>query len=565
MDADGGQPEPLETPQSAPRFKGRSVWRTALGILALVLLAFVPMIRLALFETDHQFANLGGMVFGILATFVGWLWILVQPGLRWPIRASIFLFPFVACGLFVQLFECVGVTGETWPVFRMRGSVSRPISASRSVPSGSSAGRKKLAGVSSFQFLGSDRNGIVHSPSFAVDWDRNPPKLLWKQSIGEGWASFAVHDGLAITLEQIEADEAVTALDIETGEIVWQYISPGRHANALGGVGPRATPTISERNVYSQTAVGKVLCNRVDSGELLWQVDLLKLTGLDQESSEKVIQWGRSGSPLVYDDVVVVPLGGQKESAEPKTLIAFDRNSGEIRWKGGPHQISYSSPILATLCGVRQIVSVNEGNASGHDPSDGHVLWTTSWPSNSAGDACASQPVIMEPNRVMLGKGYALGSKVFEVEWSEAGRSSDPYDAASWSVSDVWSNTKILKTKFTSAIAMSGFLYGLSDGVLECVRPEDGTRVWRGKRYGQGQSLVVNDHVLVTAEDGRIALIATEQIEGAVPGTVVAELPVIEGITWNVPTVAGPFLLIRNGEYAACLKCERTDRSEMAP
>jgi len=123
-------------------------------------------------------------------------------------------------------------------------------------------------------------------------------------------------------------------------------------------------------------------------------------------------------------------------------------------------------------------------------------------------------------------------------------------DASFWKQETVWTDKKILKTKFTSAIAFDGHLYGLSDGVLECINSKDGSRVWRGKRYGQGQAIIVNGNILIATEDGRVALVPAN---AGSQGAAVGEMQVLEGITWNVPAIAGPYLLVRNAEFAACL------------
>jgi outer membrane protein assembly factor BamB len=273
------------------------------------------------------------------------------------------------------------------------------------------------------------------------------------------------------------------------------------------------------------------------------------MAGVDKETSEKAILWGRSGSPLVVDNQIVVPFGGRSGDSSLRSLIALDIETGKELWRSGEQQIAYSSPVLMTLCGVRQIVNINEGFAVGYNPSDGKVLWTAEWPSGSNADACSSQAVQLDERRLLLGKGYALGSKVIELTYSGTVPKNES-DAAYWKIETVWSNTKILKTKFTTAIPHDGLVYGLSDGVLECVDPKDGTRVWRGKKYGQGQLIVVNNHLLVTTEDGRVVLVPATR-EGL--GKAIAEMPVLEGITWNVPAVAGPYLLVRNAEFAACL------------
>jgi outer membrane protein assembly factor BamB len=274
-------------------------------------------------------------------------------------------------------------------------------------------------------------------------------------------------------------------------------------------------------------------------------VNLLQLAGINQEEAEQDVMWGRSGSPLVIGDLAILPFGGsRKKSTQVNTLIALDLTTGKERWVGGGSQISYASPAWLTIDGETQIVSVNEGNATGHDAKTGNVLWESPWPSKSNADACASQPVQVDGNRILLGKGYAQGSKLIEVRRKKDGEA----DAwKEWEVFDVWTNTRTLKTKFTNAVIFDGKAYALSDGILECVDPLTGTRLWRGPRYGQGQMLIVNGTILVSAEDGRIASVDPNT------GKPIAEMGVLEGITWNTPAVTGPYLLVRNGNEAVCL------------
>jgi hypothetical protein len=58
---------------------------------------------------------------------------------------------------------------------------------------------------------------------------------------------------------------------------------------------------------------------------------------------------------------------------------------------------------------------------------------------------------------------------------------------------------------------------------------------------------VVNGAILVSAEDGRIVSVDRES------GKPIAEMQVLEGITWNTPAVAGPYLLVRNASEVVCL------------
>jgi outer membrane protein assembly factor BamB len=548
-------------PNGQPKWLSILLGRGSILFGSLLLLAIVPA-RWSLFEIDHQMANLAGIglsLLGMMSIYVG-IWILAARS--WIHHLLFLVTPVSLVGLISTCVEFVGFTGETLPVFRAKSW--RTASLKSALPPGSAADptlgenlpetiNHSLLQFESTQFLGNDRLGIIDSPTFSVDWANRPPKVAWKQSIGAGWSSFAVAKGLAITLEQSESGECVTAYRLDNGKQVWQTAFPGRHFQAFGGLGPRSTPTIVGNEIYVQTAMGIVARLNLQDGETRWQQDLLALAEIDQATAEQSVAWGRSGSPLIVGDQVVVPFGGKTGAPDLKALISLDRQSGDVLWQNGNAQIAYASPMLLTLCGVSQIVSVNEECATGHNPVSGEELWRTPWPSRSNGDACASQPVAVGDSRVLLGKGYALGSKVVELQFG-GDLAINPYDPKEWKVSDVWVNARVLKTKFTSAILSDNVLFALSDGVLECVDPKDGTRIWRGKRYGQGQLIVVNGHLVISAEDGRIVLVKADRDSA---GTEVAVVPALEGITWNVPTVAGPYLLVRNGEQVTCLISEK--------
>lgn len=535
---------------------GRPKRLSILLLLGLASAGCIPVARAVLYETDHQFANLAGIGLGMLAS------LLIYAGLWRMLGRSInshliFLtLPVVALIAFTSMFKFVGFTGETLPVFRSRWSTPLPTASAGQDSSDISA-----LDVRSTQFLGNDRSGVVLSERFDTKWDKRAPKVLWKKAIGAGWSGFSVSQGLAITLEQIDEQESVSAYRLSDGSEVWKAKFPGKHFQTMGGTGPRSTPTIRDDRVVAQTASGIVACLTLQTGEILWQQDLNALANTDQAGSEQAIAWGRSGSPLIIEQTVVVPFGGKLNDPQVKSLVALDLLTGKVQWTGGKTQIAYASPMLLTIQGVQQIVSVNEGNATGHDPSNGNVLWETPWPSKSNGDACASQPVIIDDRRILLGKGYALGSKMIQLVKVEGKSQSE---AEGWAVETLWSNTKVLKTKFTNAVLFEGSLFALSDGVLECVDPATGERRWRGGRYGQGQLIIVNGHILITTEDGRIVLLpaSSEPTSGGKGPKEILQVPVLEGITWNVPTVAGPYLLVRNGEQVACLLSEKGMESD---
>jgi outer membrane protein assembly factor BamB len=148
---------------------------------------------------------------------------------------------------------------------------------------------------------------------------------------------------------------------------------------------------------------------------------------------------------------------------------------------------------------------------------------------------------VLADGRIFISKGYGIGAALFAADASEPGRVS---------YRQIWSQPAMLKTKFTNVVIHDGHAYGLSDGILECVRVDDGKRTWKGGRYGQGQVLRVNGLLLVQAESGEVVVVDCSPERHRVR----ARLAALSGQTWNNPCVTGNRLLVRNAEEAACFE-----------
>lgn len=388
------------------------------------------------------------------------------------------------------------------------------------------------------QFLGPRRDARLTGIRLRRDWQARSPQLAWRREIGAGWSSFAVVNGFAVTMEQRGDEELVTCYEVATGTPRWVHAAPTRHQTLPGGVGPRATPTIHRGRVYALGATGVLRCLDGATGRPVWTEDLLARIGVTPEEDLNAIAWGRANSPLIVDDFVVVPLGGPVKGPWV-SLAAFDRMTGRLVWTGGDCQASYSSPLLATLAGERQILIVNQGYVSGHDPASGQELWKHPWPGSSNSNATVSQVVPVSNDRLLLSKGYGVGAKLLQVSRSSQG---------GWQVAEVWSNSRVLRTKFCNVVVQGAHVYGLSDGVLECVELASGQRVWKAGRYGQGQILGVGDLLIVQTESGDVALVEATSAGHHELGRFAA----LEGKTWNNPSLYGRYLLVRNAEQAAC-------------
>ncbi len=390
------------------------------------------------------------------------------------------------------------------------------------------------------RFLGPAGDLCLTEPLLDADWAARPPRELWRRPIGAGWSGFVTCGDHAVTLEQRGDDEVVACYSLATGAAEWTVSVAARHETVLGGVGPRSTPTIRDGVVYTTGATGWLHAIDGASGRVLWKRNVVADLGIDAAAHAMAVMWGRAGSPLVLDDVVIVSGGGPRgEQPEYASLVAYDRASGERRWTAGDEQISYTTPAIATLGGRAVILTVNEARVVAYDRATRDVVGGFEWPGHSNSDASCSQAVVLDDRRVFISKGYGIGAAVFEVTETAA---------LPWTLREVWHETGSLKTKFTNVAIHDGHAYGLSDGILECVRLADGKRMWKGGRYGQGQVLRVGPLLLVQAESGEVVLVDAASAKHTVRGRLAA----LSGQTWNNLCLAGRRLLVRNAEEAAC-------------
>jgi outer membrane protein assembly factor BamB len=441
------------------------------------------------------------------------------------------------------------VSGDLVPEFAWRWSPARDRLLARPAATAAAAPPWITTPDDFPKFLGPDGrcglDGLVLDP----DWERKPPRLVWRRPIGAGWSGFTTCGDHAVTLEQRGEEEVIACYAISTGEPEWTVSVPARHETILGGVGPRSTPTLRDGMVHATGATGWLQVIDGATGRVVWRKNVLDDLGIDADAHAAAVAWGRAGSPLVTDALVIVPAGGPRRKPAPGepeavALVAYDRANGERRWMAGDEQISFASPVLATLGGREQVLSVDEAHVAAYDPADGSRLWRAEWPGHSNSDASCSQAVPLDDTRFFISKGYGIGAAVFEIDpTSLAAPGSLP-----WVIRAVWQQPNLLKTKFTNVAIHDGHAYGLSDGILECLRLADGRRAWKGGRYGQGQVLRVGDFLLVQAESGDVVLVDATPEKHVVR----SRLAAISGQTWNNLCVAGGRLLVRNAEEAAC-------------
>ena len=367
-------------------------------------------------------------------------------------------------------------------------------------------------------FRGRQRDGHYAGP-IRTEWPSAGLPLLWKQPVGPGYASFVVANGRAFTIEQRRQQEVVAAYDITTGREVWTHGWDAEFVEAMGGDGPRATPTYHEGRVYALGALGELRCLDARTGALVWHRNILS------DADAENLPWGMSASPLVVDDSVVVLPGGR----QGKSVAAYRKDNGNLLWTALDDQQAYTSPMLVTLAGVRQILIVTASRALGLSPDGRQLLWEFPWATDMGINV--AQPLLFGTNRVFLSASYGQGAAVFEVT----------RDGDRFATEMLWRNTR-MKNKFTSSVLHEGYAYGLDEAILACIDLATGDVKWKGGRYGYGQILLAGSHIIVLTEEGELVLVnATPERHEEL-----ARVPAIEGKTWNHPVIADGRLLVRN-------------------
>lgn len=376
-------------------------------------------------------------------------------------------------------------------------------------------------------FRGPHRDGLYAENQIRASWPKEGLPPLWKQPVGGGYASFVAAQGLAFTIEQRRQQEVTVAYELETGREVWTNAWEGEFKETMGGDGPRATPTWDNGRLYTLGAAGEFRCLEAKSGKRLWGKNILTDNGATN------LQWGMAASPLIVDDKVIVQPGG----TAGKSVVAYDKLTGERVWASLNDPQSYTSPMLVTLAGRRQILTVSATRVMGLAVEDGTLLWDYPW--RTEYDVNSAQPLLLGDNRFLISAGYDHGAAVVEI--AESG--------GKFSAREIWKNNR-LKAKFNSPVLYQGHVYGLDEGILACLDAATGQLKWKGGRYGYGQVLLAGDRLIVLTETGELVLVRAtpEKLDE------LAAFPALEGKTWNVPAIAGGRLLVRNTTEMAAFR-----------
>jgi len=394
------------------------------------------------------------------------------------------------------------------------------------------------------QFQGPNRDGYSPETGLARSWPENGPKELWSVSVGPGYAGPAVRDGEVYFLDRVdEKQDIVRCLDLNTGHENWRYAydAPG----STGHSGSRTTPTVDADYVYTVGLMGDFLCVDRTTHQPLWHKNVLEGYGVDTP------KWGASQSPFLHGTMVIVA-----PQAEDAFVVAYDRKSGETIWaSSGLGGVGYSTPVVATLCGVDQVVMVSasdggdEGRVAGLSAADGTILWAY------RGWQCKIPIPYAMPlpeDRLFVTGGYGAGSVMLQIR-----RSGEAFEI----VERYRLGAEVCGSQIHQPVFYNGHLYLNSnsnereDG-MTCLTL-DGNVLWRTKEvkewptFERGNLLLAGN--MIIALDGKRGTLCL--VDPSPEGyKEITRASVLKGTKmWSPMALSDGRLLVRNQEEMKCL------------
>jgi outer membrane protein assembly factor BamB len=337
------------------------------------------------------------------------------------------------------------------------------------------------------QWLGPDRNGVSSETGLLKSWPEGGPKLLWKATgLGEAHSTPSVAAGKVYGMGLRGSDEVVWCLDDRTGKELWAArIAEGIElGGAQGGYGPRSTPTVDGNRVYALGVGGELACLDL-TGRKVWQRSFTK------EFGGEVPTWGYSESPLIVENMVVAAPGGRDA-----TVVAFDKTNGQTVWKcvvPGGDRAHYTSAILASVNGQKQIIHFLSGGVIGVNPASGKFLWRYEHPANRT--ANCSTPIYRE--------GLVFAASAYNTGGGQAKLAAGP------------NGTTATETYFTrrmmnhhgGMVLIGDYLYGSDNANLTCIDWKTGEVKWSDRSVGKPSVAYADGMLYCRSENGPIALV----------------------------------------------------------
>jgi len=368
---------------------------------------------------------------------------------------------------------------------------------------------------------GPERNGISRETAWTWQWHSNGPTVLWRASVGKGFASLAVSSGRVYTLGNSEEIDTVFCLAADTGAVVWRHTYPCELQPLSYEGGPGATPAADGQRLFTFSKGGDLFCFDAANGKVIWSK---KFHAWPYQEGDWRNTWRYAGSPLVAGDRLFLSLG--------QAGAAFNESNGAVLWESSAGHPGYSSPVPFRAQAGDALAFFSGHAVVGVEKASGRQLWNIPW--KTLWDLNAADPIIKE-GKMFVSSGNGVGGALFDISINPP--------------RELWRN-KNIKSTINSAVLWRGYLYGFNDTHLSCISWETGEEQWSTRDAHKGSLIVAADKLILLSETGKL-VVAEASPKGYQP---LAQAQILDGRCWTTPVLSHGRLLARNASgQVVCL------------
>ena len=384
-------------------------------------------------------------------------------------------------------------------------------------------------------------NLVSDATSLSHNWADNGPKVLWRQSLGEGYAGVIIVNERVYVLDYLEDEEAdaLRCFSTQTGEELWQrsYKNPLRRNHGKS----RTVPAYADDVVVTLGPTAQVMAVNATSGDLLWTLDVISHFG------GEVPQWYAGQCPLIDDGKVILGIGGDKV-----LMAAIDLHSGKTIWElpnENDIKMSHASVLSTAIQGVEQYVYAGLGGIVGCG-TNGKLLWTCNqWKPA----VWAPTPVKIAENKLFLTAGYGAGSAVLVVN-----KQAQTFEAT---IEKQWKPTKGPASEQQTPLVIDNMLFVIQPKDAGALRseliaadidqlPNVLASSGRQARFGLGPYLYA-DGAFWIADDEGVLHVYTYEKQTFVYLTHYKVLPGVD--SWGPIACVNGIMILRDSKSMVCL------------
>ncbi|MEX2176940.1 MAG: PQQ-binding-like beta-propeller repeat protein [Pirellulaceae bacterium] len=354
-------------------------------------------------------------------------------------------------------------------------------------------------------FLGPTGDGKSPEKGILAPWPEGGLKTVWEKELGTSYGAPAISQGRLFQFDRFGRMARIYCLKAETGEELWRYEYPTEYEDYYGyNNGPRCSPIVDGDRVYAYGAEGMLVCLNAVTGKRIWKVDAAKDFGVVQNF------FGVGSNPVVEGDLLLVMVGGSPHDTtnifravgNGSGIVAFDKLTGEVKYKITDELASYASLKTATLAGRRFGLAFCRGGLVGFEPATGKVDFHFLWRALNPESVNASMPVVAG-NEVFISETYGPGSALLavapgkcDVVWQD----------------DERKRSKAMQTHWNTPIEQGGYLYAssgrhLNHAELRCIEWKTGDVKWSEPDLTRASLTYIDGHFLVLGEVGNLLLV----------------------------------------------------------